>query len=211
MVAKIIPSGGAAVPAWRQKLEEATATRLKTQGHGPASGVRPNSVMLVVDCSGSMDGDKLRQARKGGLGFAEQAFRDGYGVGLIAFDSDARLLTSPVRDQKEISAAAERLSIGGSTNMAAGIVLATEQIGKEGGTSVICIVTDGYPDDPEAAIRAAHAAKEKQIDIIAIGTDDADQEFLARLATRKELARKVERPQLRKGISEMALLLPKPR
>lgn len=166
--------------------------------------------MLVVDCSGSMDGDKLRQARKGGLGFAEQAFRDGYRVGLIAFEFDARLLTSPVRDQKEISAAAERLFIGGSTNMAAGIVLATEQIGKEAGTNVICIVTDGYPDDAGAAIRAAEAAKEKQIDIIAIGTDDADQEFLAKLATRKELARKVERAQLRQGISEMALLLPKP-
>lgn len=43
---------------------------------------------------------------------------------------------------------------------------------------------------------------------MAIGTDDAGRTFLDRLVTRRELANKVERRQLRLGIASMAGLLP---
>jgi uncharacterized protein YegL len=47
----------------------------------------------------------------------------------------------------------------------------------------IVILTDGYPDAPESAVEQAGAARRAGIDIIAIGTGDADREYLRRLAS----------------------------
>jgi hypothetical protein len=64
------------------------------------------------------------------------------------------------------------------------------------------------PDSRDAALDAANRAKRANIDIMTIGTDDADRSFLEEIATRKELAAKVARAQLEQGIVSMARLLP---
>lgn len=166
------------------------------------------AVYLVVDCSVSMSGNKLEQAKSGGKGFAEEAQRKGYAIGLIQFDSDAKHLLEPQHELASFHSSVERLAIGGSTNMAAGIQAATERLGGVGKEKVICIVTDGQPDDKTATLNAANEAKSVGIDIMTIGTDDADKTFLEALATRKELSLKVLSTQLQQGITSMARMLP---
>ena len=78
-------------------------------------------------------------------------------------------------------------------------------------TRVIVIVTDGVPNedgDPESTLKAASMAKKNGIDIIAIGTDDADYEFLKRIASRIDLAVKTTNVQLGKTIGESVIMLP---
>ncbi len=73
------------------------------------------------------------------------------------------------------------------------------------------IVTDGVPnghDEPGATLKEREAAIKDAIDIIAIGTDDADQEFLKKLASRTELGMKVSKERLEQTISSSASLLP---
>ena len=41
------------------------------------------------------------------------------------------------------------------------------------------ILTDGYPDAPESAVEQALAARGQGIEIVAIGTGDADRDYLA--------------------------------
>src|SRR3989344_9047152 len=60
-------------------------------------------VYLVIDCSGSMTGHKLEQAKKGSLDFAASALHDGYEVGLISFNSAAFHLCPLVSDLSELA------------------------------------------------------------------------------------------------------------
>jgi Mg-chelatase subunit ChlD len=163
---------------------------------------------LVIDCSGSMEDGKLAQAKKGSLEFAEDAIKKGYSTGLIKFDSMAELLCKPEKEIKSLSHHVKGLMTGGSTNMAHGIQIAMESLSHTNGVRVMVVVTDGMPDDAIAALDAARQAKEKGIDVITIGTDDADKDFLSRLASRAELSVKVSRDQLGQSIASAVKMLP---
>ena len=165
------------------------------------------TVYLAVDCSGSMDGDKLAQAKRGGIDFANEARKKGYRTGLITFDSYARHLCSPQQEISVLRKALEEVVVGGTTNMTHAIELAVEKLGEAKGKRALVIVTDGMPDNESTALAAARRAKSKGVDIIALGTDDADHEFLKRLASRNELATVVHRHQFREGIAATAQLL----
>ena len=135
-----------------------------------------------------MSGSKLTQAISGALGFATDALRKNYAVGLVSFASDAAVLCLPEASLAGLAARAERLTADGSTNMSEGIEKAAAELLKAPGVKAMVVVTDGVPDSPEAALAMARRAKDAGIDIIAIGTDDADRAFLERLASRSDLA-----------------------
>ena len=99
----------------------------------------------------------------------------------------------------------------GGTNMAAAIKAAIAAFENVKSERVIVIATDGQPDKVGAALDAGKAAKKEGIDIIAIGTDDADQGFLKKLASRADLGRKVTSEKFAQSIVDSAQLLPPPR
>lgn len=184
---------------WLKKLENAT-------GAGIDLNRKPRTVYLLIDCSGSMD-DKMYQAISGGKEFAEQANKKNYLTGLIKFNNQAELVTEPQRDLAVFNRQIEKLDANGGTNMSSAIQIAADRFSELKGDRVICIVTDGFPDNAGKTLEAAEKAKGMGIDIMTIGTDDADREFLAKLASRSELSNKVERKELKAGISDMARLL----
>jgi hypothetical protein len=73
------------------------------------------------------------------------------------------------------------------------------------------IATDGQPDNAAEALSEAARAKKDGIDIVTIGTDDADQAFLKSLATRSELGSKVSSAVFSQAISAASNLLPPPK
>jgi len=166
------------------------------------------AVYLVIDCSGSMIGNKLDQAKKGAINFAKEAHGKGYAVGLIKFDDEAIHLSEPSQDILALSPIVGGLTTNGGTNMSEAIRLATKRLDHKTGSRTMVIVTDGMPNSIEDALHEAEQAKTKGIDIIAIGTDDADREFLAKLATRTDLGIKVAREQFEFGIISTAKMLP---
>ncbi|CAK8713142.1 MAG: von Willebrand factor type A domain-containing protein [Candidatus Electronema aureum] len=188
---------------WVKKLEAASGKPII-----PAKPFFGGTVYLVIDCSISMGGGKLHQAQRGASGFAVESQRKGYSLGLIQFSSYAEQISEPQKEIARINADLEKMRTSGSTNMAAAFSLATEKLTDRSGEKIICLVTDGMPDDRNAALAAANRAKQAGIDIMTIGTDDADREFLEQLATRKELSAKVSREYLEQGIISMARLLP---
>ena len=167
---------------------------------------RGGVVFLLLDVSGSME-DKLCQAKSGALGFAKDAIGKGYAVGVILFGSSASLLSPPCNDLSSLKVYIEKISISGSTNMAHAIQLGVEQHQGKHGQRVLVIVTDGAPDDREATLDAAKIAKVAGIDIITIGTDGADIQFLKLLASRTELAMAVAQNRLAVGMASAAKLL----
>lgn len=173
-------------------------------------------VYLVIDCSGSMAGQKIEQAKRGAINFAKDARTKGYSIGLIQFESSATHICGPIREISALDRYLKTMKIGGTTNMADGIQLATRELQRKRGYRAMVIITDGMPNVGEptgekAALREAEKAKENRIDIITIGTDDADWEFLKKIATRANLAAFVTREELAQAITSAAQMLPKPR
>jgi len=103
------------------------------------------------------------------------------------------------------------IDTGGTTNMGRGIRLANAKLIGLSGQLCIVIVTDGMPNSRQNAITLANEAKRAGIEIIAIGTDDADQEFLRQIASRTDLAIKVAHEQLGQAIADSAKMLPAPK
>jgi len=172
---------------------------------------QPSHVYLAIDCSNSMVGYKLDQAKRGIVDFAADALKHDYRVGLISFDSEARLICDPVSDIQILAPGVKALRVGGSTNMVKAIKMAHGKLKGLEGAKVIVMATDGVPDDINATLRAAQLAKDDGIDFIAIGTDDANQKFLSRLATRQDLAAKVSNDKFAQAIASASSLLPSPK
>ncbi|MDO8686732.1 MAG: VWA domain-containing protein [Candidatus Berkelbacteria bacterium] len=166
-------------------------------------------VYLLVDCSGSMaDSNKLAQAKKGAINFAKEALSKEYFIGLIQFESSATHICEPQREIAILEGHLKKIGAGGGTNMAEAIKIADQKLKDRKGSRVIVVITDGMPDSREATLAAAQEAKKNGIDIITIGTDDADEAFLKKLASRTELGVKVSREQFEKGIASTAKMLP---
>ncbi len=168
-------------------------------------------VYLLIDCSASMTGYKLEEAKEGILDFAKDAIKKDYLLGLIEFSSSATILCKPGQDITILSDCLKTMKAYGGTNMAAAIKLAVDALKDVKYQRAIVIATDGQPDKVSAAFKEGQVAKENGIDIITIGTDDADQDFLKLLASRADLGKKVSAENFAQGIASAAQLLPAPR
>ena len=99
--------------------------------------------------------------------------------------------------------------VRGAVSGADGVVyLAIDKLGAQAGPRAIVVVTDGLPNNREEALAVAQEAKNGGIDIITIGTEDADKAFLAKLATRSGLSVVVSDEDLGRGIASTAKMLP---
>ena len=170
----------------------------------PAIGL----VYMVIDCSISMEGDKLSQAKNGAINFAKDALKKGYLTGLIQFESTATHLCEPTKEISIIEKYLQQIGAGGSTNMAEAIQMVRQRLGKKKELRVMVIVTDGAPDSEEEALHEAQQAKKDRIEIITIGTDDADRNFLKKIASRADLGVKVTRGQFKESITSATKMLP---
>lgn len=162
--------------------------------------------LLLIDTSGSMAGTKLNQAKSGAIDFFKSGIQRGYATGLAVFGDRGAMVCDPTVNTATFEAKAKCVRVGivgGSTNLAAGLDLA----GKFTSLHAVIVITDGQPNSPEAALRSATALKQRGIEIICIGTDDADRDFLDRLATSKELAMHVRAGDIGSSMVQASQLL----
>lgn len=152
----------------------------------------------------------MDQAKKGALDFARDAIRKKYLVGLIKFDTNATHLSELTKDVSHLEAQMKGIMASGTTNMAEAIRMAHECLKNLGGSRVVVIATDGQPDNVKDSLSEGKSAKRDGIEIITIGTDDAVQEFLKKLASRSDLGAKVSTDMFAKAISSAHLFLPSP-
>lgn len=168
-------------------------------------------VYFLLDSSGSMKREKLDKAKTGILDFAREAIHKHYYTGLIKFSDKAEHLCEPTNDVDILKNVIKVIHSGGSTNLTDAIEMAHARLKSFTGSKVMVIATDGMPDKIKSSLVAANNAKTAGIEIITIGTDDADIEFLKMLASRTELVNKVSNDMWAQAIYESSLLLPSPK
>lgn len=166
------------------------------------------TAVLLIDCSGSMDGEKILLARKGAIEYGVEAAARNYNVGVVKFSSDAEVVCAPSPWSKTSENKIADIAPAGSTNMKDAILLAWKTLGGMMGAKFICIVTDGMPDDREGAIEVASQAKQAGVEIVTIGTDDADKKFLLDIASRRDFSFKVSSSLLDVAMADSAKMLP---
>ncbi|MFN8147238.1 MAG: VWA domain-containing protein [Candidatus Nanopelagicales bacterium] len=150
------------------------------------------TILLTLDTSASMASqdvapNRLLAAEERARQFVEE-LPDGVQVGLVTFDTSARLLVAPTDDKAQVLGALGNLSVGPGTATADGISAALAAIqGVPKGDSgkptpaAIVLMSDGTPTvaandaDPMAAAEAASAEAGKAgipVDTIAFGTTE---------------------------------------
>jgi len=168
-------------------------------------------IYVTIDCSGSMKGSKIEQAKTGTLNFAREAFLKNYYVGCIKFAGKAEHLVEPTTDLAVLQNKLSSLRANGATNMPAAIKMARTKLVDFSGSKVMVIATDGMPDNVNKTLQEADEAKAAGIEILTIGTDDADTEFLKKLASKAELSKKVTSEKFAEAIYDASALLSGPR
>jgi Mg-chelatase subunit ChlD len=129
--------------------------------------------------------------------------------GLIQFNSEADHICDPNNRIDIIKEKINMLASGGETDMAQGLRLAYEKIKElKGNKKVIVLVTDGEPSSEQLAIEEAQNIKENKIDIITIGTEDANNELLKKIASCLDLSMVVADDALGESIELSAEKLP---
>ena len=148
------------------------------------------TIMLTLDTSASMSATDVEPSRLAAIETQAAQFVEdlptGIQVGLVSFDSGARLLVPPTTDRAQLTAAIRALSVGPGTATAAGIRASLDAIAAvPDGTSgkpvpaAIVLMSDGTPtvgDGELSATEAAAAATQEAraqgvpIDTIAFGT-----------------------------------------
>lgn len=148
------------------------------------------AVCLLIDCSGSMlnggegGGQKLREVKRAAGNFVGRRATPDDRIAVIGFGSRVHHAAKATADVEQLRQAIDELFDGGGTAMDLALEAAAEELASLPEKSVprsILLFTDGAPDDQAAALAAARACGDRQIRIVAIGTGDADDDFLAQV------------------------------
>jgi len=122
---------------------------IKAAGETP----QPKTVVIVVDRSGSMSGEKIEQA-KGAVRFVLNNLRDGDLFNIVTYDSVVESFKSELQrynDQtrKQALAFVEDIYAGGSTNISGALKSALTQLTDKDRPSYVIFLTDGLPTTGE--------------------------------------------------------------
>ena len=156
-------------------------------------------VAMVIDTSGSMrEENKLEEVKRAAIAFVNRQANAATGVALVEFSTTASTVQAMTRDTNALRARINELEANGGTNIGAAVIEGGRTMAADDARDVpssLLLFTDGRPDvsgESEAqgrrrAIGAAEQVRASGVKIIAIGTEDADANFLAELTGNRDL------------------------
>lgn len=150
----------------------------------------PLNIALVVDISGSMEGNDRLAALKTALLNYIKKLRPTDIVSLVAFNHEATVLVpaQKIGDGLYLKDMIEDMQASGGTDIYKGMIEGYEQVTKnyiESGTNRVLLLTDGYDSRPvEEVVKASKAYNKKGIELSAIGVGESyNQSLLTLLAS----------------------------
>lgn len=173
------------------KLGELSA-RLKIDVQALKDVPRPQiNVAVVIDTSGSMEGNAIRDAREAATALLA-SLSDGDRLALIAFDSSTRVLVPSTEIDRgalaNIRAQIAKMEASGTTDLAGGLQAALAEIARgstPNGINRIVLLSDGIPNQPPELSSLLEVARQHETAITALGLGlDYDETLLASLASK---------------------------
>lgn len=145
-------------------------------------------VALVLDVSGSMDGEPIEQVRNAATGFVSRSISPDLRVGLVAYDSSAATLSPLSSNMGSLSYSISQLQSGGGTNMDEGMQSAAQLLSSDDDRKkIMVLMSDGLPNEGregDELVSYASELREQGIKIYALCfVDDASgRSLLERMA-----------------------------
>ena len=148
------------------------------------AGDIPTDFSVVVDCSGSMGGERIKNAKLAINNFIEQ-MNDGDRMNLIKFTSSASSICDFSNDKNLLKSCVNRISAGGGTRVSSGINHAisgfcSNDRSDENYNKAIILICDGDVDNCSDEINNAVA---NNIAIYTINVVNADSSYLQSMAS----------------------------
>jgi Ca-activated chloride channel family protein len=165
--------------------ETVLISRLRVVAGAPADARRPRiNLALVVDTSGSMEGQPIAHAREAARALLD-TLHDGDRLAVVTFDSRTELLLPSTEiDAGHRDALRERIDAmqaRGTTDLAGGLRLGLEEVVRHHdamGINRVVLLSDGVPNDASPVAALAQAAGERRVTITALGLGLAYDESL---------------------------------
>jgi Ca-activated chloride channel family protein len=158
-----------------------------------SSNLPVNNVILLLDTSGSMSGTNIDEVKKAAINLVQRQIKStpqgdaNDSIGVIGFGYNNVTTVSPLTtDLNILPGLISTLETGGGTPMDSGLEAAINSLSKQAGQKNILLFTDGSPDNTNSAIQEGKKANQLGINIIAIATDDANQNLLAEVTGDKQ-------------------------
>jgi Flp pilus assembly protein TadB len=142
----------------------------------------PRTAVLLVDTSGSMNGDGIDAARRAAQVYA-QTVGGAVRVGLVAFSDRAKVFTAPTTDRAALRKGIGALRSDGETALYDGLVLAAHRAGPRGN---LVLLSDGGDTASRTTLRDALRAvsgAHVRVDVIAFNTAESERGPLQQIAS----------------------------
>jgi Ca-activated chloride channel homolog len=147
----------------------------------------PLALVVVLDTSGSMEGEKLDRAKESVTGLIGD-MRDDDEIAFVRYSSDAELIQplahlSAVRGS--LAARVRRLEAGGGTNIPSGLSMGLQTLSETDGGRVrrVVLVSDGLDSTRAQAERLAVDSAERGITVSSMGIGlDFDEAYMSSIA-----------------------------
>lgn len=167
----------------------------------------PLAICLLIDCSGSMKGSKLQEAKRAAINFVQRQDLSRHQVSLVSFESFPHPLLGLSKSATDFAIAIDKIIDGKSTRMDLGLAATADTLRGAIEQKVILMFTDGMPDDQNTTLSAAAIVKSGGIKIVAIATDDADVGYLSTVTGNRSLVFYTSSGQYEKGflLAEQAI------
>ena len=147
----------------------------------------PQAVVLLIDSSSSMRGDKLAEVKQAASSFVERQNLNQNQLAVVDFNTNANVRATLTSNLENLQNAIASITSVGGTKMDLGLQEATNQFPDSSSDLNILLFTDGEPNDKNLTSIAAENARNLDIQIIAVATDDADIPFLEQLTAHANL------------------------
>ena len=148
----------------------------------------PMDIALVIDCSGSMSGGEIDDAKAAASRFLDNIDPISH-VSLVSFGSPrVEIEMHLTQDFGQLRQAIENLKARGTTPMTEAIALTrTQVLVNNHNVNVLILLTDGSPDNKDTTLTEAELVKQQGIQVIAIGVGNGvDSDYLKRISSTPE-------------------------
>ena len=137
------------------------------------SGSELRDVALVLDSSGSMQGQPMAETKEAAKKFINTVFEEDSAVGIVTYDYNAYTIARLCKNEPYLNKVIEGIGTGSSTNIEAGLIKAEEMLRESSAKrKLIVLMSDGMPNEGrvgEDLVAYADQLKEQGLYIYTLG------------------------------------------